>query len=246
MPRRLITAAFAGALALAALTGCRFETAADAAFVGDTRYTQTDVDNILNTLKADGVNFTGVDLGQVRQDIVVQSVFRDVAKRYAQEKGYPAPTVDYGGVAQALGGVPTSDPFVRAAAEADAYRMLLMSKVKPVAPTDADYHDAYELLLDQQAVSAGTEAQVKPQLQQAVSQDLGAGVALRNELTAAMKRYNTSVNPKYLPIAYPLVRVDTGTAQPAIVELSLGGSQQAPVRDLVPTVAPSTAEQPAP
>jgi hypothetical protein len=238
MPRRLITAALAGALALGALTGCRFVTANDAAFVGDTRYTQADVDKVVNTMHADGLDLSNVDLPTLRQTIVAQSVFRDVAKRYAQEKGYPAPTVDTDSIAQAVN-LPASDPFVQLVAEAQAYDTLLMSKVKPVQPTDADFHDAYELLLQQQAVSAGTEAQIKPQLQQNLSDAIGAGVALRNELTAAMTRYNTSVNPKYLPIGFPLEEATAGSTQVTIVELPLGGSQQAPVRDLVPTVEPT-------
>jgi hypothetical protein len=239
MPRRLITAALAGALALGALTGCRFETANDAAFVGDTRYTQADVDRTIDAIKADGVDLGNIDLTGLRQEIIARSVFRDVAKRYAQEKGYPAPSVDYDSISQATG-LPPSDPYVRVVAEAEAYRSLLLDKVKPVQPSDADFHDAYELLLSQQVVSAGTEAQIKPQLQQPqLSQAIGSGVALRNELTAAMTRYNASVNPKFLPIAYPLQQINVGTSQPVLVQLPLGGSQQAPVRDLLPTAAPT-------
>jgi hypothetical protein len=242
MPRRLITAALAGALALGALTGCRFETANDAAFVGDTHYTQADVDKVVNAMHADGLDLSHVNLPTLRQTIVARSVFRDVAKRYAQEKGYPAPTVDTSSIAQAVN-LPASDPFVQVVAEAQAYDALLMGNVKPVQPTDADFHDAYELLVQEQAVPAGTEAQIKPQLQQNLSDAIGAGVALRNELTAAMTRYNTSVNPKFLPAAYPLAEASNGTNRVTIVELALGGSQQAPVRDLVPTVQPTDAQQ---
>jgi hypothetical protein len=238
MPRRLITAALAGALALGALTGCRFESAADAAYVGDTRLTRADVDKVLDAMKADGLNIPDSDLVVRREDIVGSSVFRDVAKRYSQEKGYAAPSVDYDTASQVLM-LPPTDPYVRLLAEADAYRTLLLDKVKPVQPTDGDYHDAYELLLSQ-PLSLGTEAQVKAQLQQSFSQQISTGVALRNELTAAMNRYGTEVNPLYLPSGYPLAAVPTGNGGNAIVvQLPLGGSQQAPVRDLMPTVEPT-------
>jgi hypothetical protein len=238
----MISAAVAGALALAALTGCRFESATDAAYVGDTRYTLADIDRAINTLKADGADLSNVDQGALRQQFIVRFVFRDVAKRYAQEKGYPAPSVDYNSIAQSTG-LPVSDPYVQVRAQDEAYVKLLMSKVAPVQPTDADYHDAYELLLSQQAVSAGTEDQVKPQLQQSLSDTIGQGVALRNELTAAMTRYDTSVNPRYLPVGYPLAEATAGTSTVAIVELPLGGSRQVPVRDLVPTVQPTDGQQ---
>jgi hypothetical protein len=242
MPRRLITAAFAGALALAALTGCRFESAADAAYVGDTRYTRADVEKVLADMKADGASIADSDLTTVREDIVGASVFRDVAKRYSKEKGYAPPSVDYDAASQAIG-LPPNDPYVRLVADANAYRTLLLSKVKPVQPTDADYHDAYELLLTQ-PLSLGTEAEVKAQLQQNFNQEISTGVALRNELTVAMNRYGTEVNPLYLPSGYPLAAVPRGDGGNAIVvQLPLGGSQQAPVRDLMPTVAPTDDQQ---
>jgi hypothetical protein len=237
MPRRLFAAAVAGVVALVALTGCRIESPTDAAYVGNTRYRQADVDRVIKQLDTDGLKVSDTQRGQLSQFIVEQSVFLDVAKRYAAEKGYRAPTVDAAGVAQ-TNRLPESDPLVQLVAASGAYRDLLLSKATPGKPTDADFHAAFNLLVQQNLVDAGGEAAATQQLRQNFADEMATGVGLRDELTAAMKRYGTTVNPRYLPLGFPLATVPTSSGGNAsIVQLPLGGTGQAPVLDL-PTSAP--------
>jgi hypothetical protein len=239
MPRRLFAAAAAGALALVALSGCRIESASDAAYVGDTSYSQADVSKVVDGMKADHATISDAQLAPLDQDIVARSVFLAVAKRYAAEHDYAIPAVNADSVAQAVS-LPASDPYVRLAAEAQAYQTLLLNKVTPARLGAGDYHDTFSLLLRQQAVDPGTETEVTQELQQKFADPLARAVGLRNELTAAMKRYDTSINPRYLPAGFPLMSVQTSSGGSVnVVELVMGGAGQAPVRDITPVLAPT-------
>jgi hypothetical protein len=232
MPRRLIAAAVAGVAALVALAGCRIESPTDAAYVGNTRFSQADVDKLVKQLDTDGVQVTDANRASLRQFILARSVFLDVAKRYATEKGYAAPPVDAAAVAQA-NNLPANDPVVRLVAESDAYRQLLLGKASPAQPTDADYHDAFQLLVNQKEAQPGDEAALTQQLRQSVSETIASGVGLRNELAAAMRRYGATVNPKYLPTGFPLATVTAPDGRSvAVVQLPLGGTGQGAVLDL--------------
>jgi hypothetical protein len=244
MLRRLSAVAVVGAVALVALAGCRIESPADAAYVGNTRHSQVDVDKIVDRLKADGAAFEDSQKTAVRQRVVGDLVFLDVAKRYATEKGYPAPPVNTDALASAYQ-LPATDDFVKLEAQALAYQTMLTQKVAPATVTPADYHEAYELLLQQEAVQPGSEPAVTQQLQQQFGGQLGAVLGLRHELTGAMKRYGTSVNPRLLPVGYTLLTVPTQSGgQLVLVRLPLGGSgTAAPVRDLPATAAPTLAPE---
>jgi hypothetical protein len=239
MPRRLFAAAVAGVVALVALTGCRIESPADVAYVGSTRFSQADVDSVVKQLEVDGLKLADSDKARARQLIVQQEVFLEVAKRYAAEKGLPAPAVDTASLAQA-NNLPESDPYVKLASSARAYFNLLQGKVPAAQPTDADYHAAFQLLVDQNEAQPSEEAALTQALRQGVAETIASGVALRNELSAAMKRYGTAVNPRYLPSAYPLATVQAPDGRSVVVvQLPLGGTASAaPVIDL-PTAAPS-------
>src|SRR5690348_12239700 len=127
MPRRRLSVVVAtGALVLAALAGCQVEPG-NAAFVGDVTYSQSGVDDIAKKASAAG----GVDRGQLREEIVRDEVFVDLASRYADEHQFGSPKIDAAGVAGQIG-LPANDPFVVLLAKMDGYRRLLLSKVKAV------------------------------------------------------------------------------------------------------------------
>ena len=79
-----------------------------------------------------------------------------LARRYAAEKGLPAPAVDYAATAQRLG-VPADNPFTKIVADSDAYRQMLLSRAAAGQPTDEDMRDAYD-----RYVKAATNAGVEP------------------------------------------------------------------------------------
>ncbi len=244
MPRRrLIAAAATGVLALVALTGCRFETGADAAYVGDTRFTDHQIDTFVAQLKKDGAKIQDSDEPQVRRQIIADEVFVEVAKRFANEKGYPAPTDAADTLAQSAGqsfGLPANDPYVQLTATTEAYRQLLTEKAEEATVTDADYHAAFDLLVSQNAAGASDFSQVRQVLQSQFAADLAKGVTVRNELTDAMKRYDVSLNPRYQPAGISLATVPTQSGQNlTVAQLSIAGSAATPpVVDLTPTGTP--------
>lgn len=215
--RRLVVVAAAGALALAGLTGCRIE-AGQAAYVGGTQYSTTEVDQVLSVARKDG--FPLADKSGARQRIAADYVFTAVAQRYSAEKGYGQPTVDYASVAQRVG-IPVSDPFLRLELLAGGYVDLLEQHVPALTPTDTDYREVYANLL-RQGITI-TYPQIEPQLKQIAS--IPPAISLRKELTTAMKRYNVSVNPVYGPAQFTLLTVaDPSGTQYTALTMALGRS----------------------
>jgi hypothetical protein len=167
-------------------------------------------------LKADGADIAATRNAQARQAIVQDLVFVNVAKRYANEKGYGAPSVDYATAAQ-QSGLPANNPYLRTHTEASAYLQLLLKNVRSVTPTEADYREIYQGLV-QQGVT-GTYDQVKPDLQQIT--DIGPALGLRQELADPIKRYNVQVNPVYGGTSFPLASVTVNNQQGQRVALTL-------------------------
>ncbi|MEN3306618.1 MAG: hypothetical protein V7603_2820 [Micromonosporaceae bacterium] len=219
--RRLIAIVVAGALGLATLTGCRLETGS-AAYVGATRVSQQQVEDMLAAYQRDGGSLQTADRPQARRSVTAEMVFVAVARRFATEKGYATPAFDYAAAAT-QSSLPASDPYLRMHVQAVSYQQLLLQNSAAVTPTEADYREIYQRL-----VAGGLTAsyqQIKPELQQI--NGIGAGLGLRNALTAAAKRYGVELNPLYGDIEYPLVRVSGtsgGTFVLVAVPLGSGGS----------------------
>jgi hypothetical protein len=229
--RRLSAVVVAGLLAVAALAGCRFEPGG-AVFIEDTSYTRADIDRIVDAVQKDGVKIDSTNHGQVRLVVVRSIVFSELAKHYAREHGYADPPLNLPAAAQEVG-LPASDPFVPILASANAYRDLLLERVTPATLTDADYQTTFDLLVAQRAAQQGTFPEVRQILKEQFAGQLAAGVALRKELTAALGRYHTEINPLYLPIEYPLVEVPTNNSSVVLVMLPLSGARSAaPVSDV--------------
>jgi hypothetical protein len=199
--RRAVIAAVAGVLALTVLAGCRTEPGS-AAFVGDTRITTSQVNDVLDGYKADGGQIKSADEGARRRDIANLLVFIEIAKRFAAQKNLPAPQPDYAAQAQAAN-VPASDPWVRLVADYNAYRALVEANAPAVTPTEADYLDAADLLIRQGFPEDQGIPSDRNQIADALkSSDLIAtGLAVRNALTPVVKDANVSVNPAFGPAA---------------------------------------------
>jgi hypothetical protein len=188
MPRRRLSVVVAtGALALAALAGCHVEPG-NVAFVGDTTYSRSGIDDIAKQATAAG----GVDRGRLRGEIVRDEVFVDVASRYADEHHFGSPTIDAEGLAGQLG-LPANDPFVQLLAKMDGYRQLLLSKVKAVQPTDTEVREAYGHVVKSGA--NGSYEELAPSIRGL--EGFSEAVAVRRVLTDAIQRYHVRVNPLY-------------------------------------------------
>jgi hypothetical protein len=224
-----------------AVTGCQSNASDLAVQVGDARWTNSQVDDIVTrvdvdrvaTLKAqptptstptstatpaapanpatptsteDPVGLASEQVGPTRQRVVQFILFNELARRYAAEKGLAFTAPDYTSLAPQLG-LPADNPYVKLAADSDAYRTLLLTKVSAAIPTEADLVDAYARV-KKASPDAPSYAELKPQL--VALPDLGQGIALRAELDAAMKRYGVTLNPRYEPIEIPLIVVSAG------------------------------------
>lgn len=227
---RLIAVIAAGALGFTALGGCRVEAGA-AAYVGGTTVTQSQVEKVLNALVADGYNgLSDKNRANARRAVMSDLVFVALAKRYAQEKGYDAPSVDYSAASAQTHDpqIPATDPYLRTHTEAEAYRQLLLSRSTAATPTDADFREMYKNLTDQ-GLTLGYD-QTKTQLQQVPA--VGPGLGLRNALADAAKRYGVQVNPVYGSVDYPLVAISdsNGQAYP-LLYLPLGSTATPAVVD---------------
>jgi len=223
-----LLAAFA-LLGGSALAGCKSQPGV-ASYVGDSRLTDAEVERTVAMIE-DDVNTSGQALpkeafGNVRQLVVQLTVFNEIAKRYAAEKGYTLPPQDYKATAQQVG-LPQGNPYVKLQTDANAYRQLLYSKSAAATPTDADLRDAFQRAVDAGVLQGATYEQVKPELAQL--QAVRNGVGLRNELLNAAKRYGVSVSPRYRPVEMPLGAATTSGGQEIwLVALPLGAVDATP------------------
>jgi hypothetical protein len=248
--RRFALVALMALLGGAALAGCQ-GTAPDVAVrIGDTQFTNTQVDDIVDQIDAEvlaaalkqptpspspAVGLPADQFGSLRQRVVQYLVFNELAKRYAAEKGFPLPTSDYASAAPQVGLAP-ENPFVKLLTDYNAYRTLLMTKIAKPVPTEADLRDAYDRA-KRASPDLPSYEEIKPQLPEVSGYLEGLGV--RNELDAAAKRYGFDVNPRYEPLEIPVTVVSINASdgsdrqiQVTLVGIPFGGSASPAVRDL--------------
>jgi hypothetical protein len=222
---RLMTLAAVGAMAAALLTGCKSEPTV-AAYVGSDRITDAHVESVVDSASA---KIRG-DATQQRDTVLGLEVFLSVAKRYADEKGWATPSIDYAGVATSIN-LPEDNEFVRAVAETDAYLKLLSSNIPPAAPSDADLQAMYQHAIAEQLATPGHFSDFTDAIQPFMT-DISAATGVRNELAAAAKRYGVTVNPRVAPVEMTLYGIPTTTGEPfTAVALSFPAAS-APVRDI--------------
>src|SRR5262245_37383367 len=104
-----------------ALVGCQ-ATPGTAAYVGDSRFTDNQVDQMVDQIDADVLKVQPeqngkIDFGNLRQLLVRLQVFDALAARYAQEQHIDVPARDYAAAAQQIG-LPADDPYVRLSTDA--------------------------------------------------------------------------------------------------------------------------------
>ncbi|MBO0870386.1 MAG: hypothetical protein J2P15_17665, partial [Micromonosporaceae bacterium] len=207
------------------LSGCRLDNGS-AAYVGDTRYTESRIDGIVAAYKKDGARLT--DERGTRQSIVTELMFLTLARRYAQERHLQIPASDYAPLADQTG-LPASDPYLRIHVDAQTYSQGLIRQASPgPAVTEAQYREIYQRL-----VAQGVQ-QDYPSIKAFLQQNpVGPALAVRDQLAAAGKRYGLDVNPKYGALEYPLAQVSTSAGEIfTLVSIPLGQAGTPAVVDL--------------
>src|SRR5690242_15564510 len=112
--RRLALVAVLALLGALALTGCRSEPSV-AAYVGDQKIMVKDIDGVIDDLSGHQLQVNPAQFGDVRQIILADLVFAEFGKRYADDKGWPAPSSPDAQALQAAAvdlNVPTTDAQV--------------------------------------------------------------------------------------------------------------------------------------
>jgi hypothetical protein len=250
--RRLIAVAALGMLAAGALAGCRSETGT-AAYVGDTRITESHIDSVVDSVRIQGLDITNDVRGNLRQYAVRNLAFIALAEQYAASKNITLKPVTDAQAAQFvqsrfnLPASAASAEFFRDWAQADVDETTLASAQTPVTPSDAQLRDIYSRGVEG-GVTTAPYPQVKPQI--ANIGGLGQALALQAGLAEIEKGNDIQVNPRYYPaqqlghpargLDYPLVQVQNPSGQLVdVVVAPLGKPNPAPVVDAPQTPTPS-------
>jgi hypothetical protein len=193
MPRRLLAAVVAGTLAVGGLTACRAVPTV-AAYVGDARLTNAQVEQLVKDFNADPQSTTA----RRRQEVVSIFVVLEVSKRLAEDHDISVPPVDQSQVPNLAQALNATGQVVTLQAEAIAASDAIAKLGTPEAPTDADKREVFQNLVDEQVVQPSQYNAVKDQIDSA---EMRGALGLRAVLRDALRRYQVTVNPRYNPLA---------------------------------------------
>jgi hypothetical protein len=231
--RRLVTVALVGALLVGGLTACRAENGS-AAFIGDTRISSEQVQDVLDGLKTNGLEIDPTREGEARREVTSAMIFVEVAKRYAKAHDYPEPTLAPQSIA-AKYQLPANDKFVQLLAESQGYSQLLEQQITPATVTEADYLAAADHAIAQGVGSPAQRTDIAGEIKAQFGQEMGRGIAVRDELAKAVKQYNVSVNPRFAPASTALVSAPTAggaTVNLVVLPLTNGAGEPPAVIDV--------------
>lgn len=206
MRARRLVAAVSLVAGLVALTGCRTEPGV-AAYVGDQRITEGAVDGILDEVR-DTVATEAPELGPppqlpTRSEVVRTLVLAAVCDRASVDQGYrPRGQADPVQFASQLGLRPETEYVQRLTALDTCLSGLPVGA--SIAPTEQELADV---------IAAGRAAGlIEPDVPDAVvagqldGPQLRRGLATRKALVAAVESYDVTVNPRYRPLDFPVLR----------------------------------------
>src|SRR5262245_16005368 len=140
MPRRRRLAAVAALALLAALvlTGCGKAQPGTAAYVGDTRYTESHLDDLIDEIRQVAPD----QAEKLREQVLIQLILSDLAHRAAEAADVTVPPAGYDEYAQELG-MPADSKFVQLVAGYAAAIGALRDSVEPVQPTEEEFQDIW-------------------------------------------------------------------------------------------------------
>jgi hypothetical protein len=201
MPRSRPFAAIA-ALALLgalALTGCGKAQPGTAAYVGDTRYTERQLDTLVDEIRRIPSEAQPPD---PRDWVLARLILGDIARRVATERNITVPAAEYDEGAARLR-LPANSPLVRLLAELDAMVGALAAQVEPIPATEDDYREIWDSLRRDPRLEPGTTyEEVAEFLRNNTSLPLALG--LRQVLREQAAKTRIVVNPVYRPLILPI------------------------------------------
>jgi hypothetical protein len=201
-PRRSVLVVVLVLMAGLGFAGCGRAQPGVAFYIGDTRYTEKQIDEMVDEIRS---AVPGVDVGDVRDNAVNALVVRDLARRAAEAKSVDVPAPDYAGTAQRVR-LPENAELTRALAESSAAASALVNVANPVQATDKDLRGIYEVLLE-----AAGDQQLKPYDEVAAllraDAFLPKVLGVRDVLVEQAKKVGVEVNPRYLPLTASLGEV---------------------------------------
>lgn len=223
----------AGAAVAAGATACNVQPGA-AAFVGDDRITQAQVNDVFQSI-VDAPAYTNVrqsDYANIRTSVAGALIMRDLTKRVAADQHIEIPPADYATMAKQTK-LPQSNRYVRLEAENQAAINTLRNEAWDTPPSDSDVRAIYDTLAAQGFTMPYQQA--GPQIKKAPK--VGQTAALRGTFEGAIKKYGVDVNPRYGELKYPLdavhvgplsgyLTVDLGEGSPKVVDVVSTGSVQ--------------------
>jgi hypothetical protein len=185
----LAVLAVTGALAL---SGCRSQPSV-AVYVGDTKYTQKQVETLATELKS----IPEFKTGDARKLVTQWIVRRDVARKMLTDRRIALPEVKLQETAQSTG-LPSSGDLVKLYAEYQAFNGAVQERATPAEPTDADYAELYRRAKLAGLVDANTpEAQFRQGLGEQNLQLFATNLGIRNIYLDGIKKAHVTVNPRY-------------------------------------------------
>lgn len=188
-----------------ALAGCRSEPSV-AAYVGDARYTQHDVDRIVNAVGS--AEHPAVTVNP--QWVVRLLVTRDVARRLATEQHLTVPSADLATFSEVLR-LPAGNEYAKLWAEVYSLQRALGATLQPAPIADDDLLRYYRAGVAAGIYPAGApDDAVRANLSNAT---IAGRLALRNLIAEAVVRQHVIVNPRFAPLAMPLLLQDSSTGR---------------------------------
>jgi hypothetical protein len=203
--RRVALLALLAVLGGLALAGCRAEPAV-AVYVGKAKYTHAYVDRVVNEIGPTRHPAVVVN----RQWVVRLLVTRDLAKQLAAEKSLTVEPADAAVFSDVLK-LPAGSEFAKLWADVYALQRAVGATVTPAPVADDDLLRYYRAGVAAGVYPAGvSDDAVRTNLNN--STVLGR-LGLRNLLVEAAARQHVTVNPRFAPLAMPLLLQDSGSGQ---------------------------------
>jgi hypothetical protein len=186
----LVALAVVGALGL---TACGREQPGTAAYVGDVRFT----DRQLDTMVAEVKEHHPSEAANIRTVALSWLIMTNLARQVAQERGISALGPDYLGNADQLE-MPASASFVRAAADYEAALGSLTSRLTPVPATPDNLRRYFD---DMAKIGVPLAANFESWAAEAASVSaMPLALAIMGAIRETTRHTRVVVNPRYLPL----------------------------------------------
>jgi hypothetical protein len=195
MPRRRRLAAVAALAVLGALvlTGCGNAQPGTAAYVGDSRYTERELDDVIDEIRRVAPD----QASSLRDQILAQMILNDLAYRAADAAEITIPPAGYDEYAQEFG-LPADSKFVRLVADFGTVIGALRASVQPVEPTEEEFRDVWAELLKDPQLDPNTYGRLLDLWRSHPTVPVALGV--RKALREQAERTKVVVSPLYNPL----------------------------------------------